>query len=79
MPDAWVRKQTLVNAERYITEELKQYEEKILGAEEKIAAIEQQLYYQLLDRLQPFIPHIQSVAKSIAEIDCLSARLPQMR
>ncbi len=73
VPDAWVRKQTLVNAERYITEELKQYEEKILGAEEKIAAIEQQLYYQLLDRLQPFIPHIQSVAKSIGEIDCLSA------
>lgn len=73
VPSEWVRKQTLVNAERYITEELKQYEDKILGAEERILEIEQRIYIELLDKLQSYIPHIQSLAKSIAEIDCLNA------
>ena len=67
-----MRKQTLTNAERYITEELKEYEEKILGAEEKIMGLEIKIYEQLLDQLQPFISAIQSTAKKLAEIDCLT-------
>ncbi len=72
VPQEWMRKQTLTNAERYITEELKEYEEKILGAEEKIMALEVKIYEQLLDQLQPSISSIQSTAKRIAEIDCLT-------
>ena len=72
VPPEWMRKQTLTNAERYITEELKEYEEKILGAEEKIMGLEIKIYEQLLDQLQPFISAIQSTAKKLAEIDCLT-------
>ena len=72
VPQEWMRKQTLTNAERYITEELKEYEEKILGAEEKIMSLEIKIYEQLLDQLQPFISAIQSTAKKLAEIDCLT-------
>ncbi len=71
VPDDWVRKQTLVNAERYITEELKTYEQKILGAEEKIGLIEQQIYTQLLTDLQPHLSEIQANARSLAQLDCL--------
>ncbi|MFP4488024.1 MAG: DNA mismatch repair protein MutS [Bacteroidales bacterium] len=71
VPDEWIRKQTLVSAERYITEELKEYENKILGAEEKILALEQQLYSGLVDFLGDFISHIQLNAAVVAELDCL--------
>lgn len=70
VPEAWTRKQTLTNAERYITEELKTYEEKILGAEEKIMALEQKLYDQFLDQLAQHISAIQKTAKAIAHVDC---------
>jgi DNA mismatch repair protein MutS len=73
VPGEWVRKQTLTNAERYITEELKDYEQKILGAEEKISALETRLYEELLDRLSLHISAIQRTAKTLAEIDCLLA------
>lgn len=72
VPEHWVRKQTLVNAERYITEELKTYESKILGAEERIAALEAQLYEQLLNYLLPFIPQLQKNAQLTAQIDVLA-------
>jgi len=72
VPQEWMRKKTLTNAERYITAELKEYEEKILGAEEKIMGLEIKLYELLLDQLQPFISAIQSTAKKLAEIDCLT-------
>ncbi|MCB0648129.1 MAG: DNA mismatch repair protein MutS [Saprospiraceae bacterium] len=71
IPDSWVRKQTLSNAERYITDELKQLEDKILHAEERILDIEIRLYDELLTRLFPFIDTIQQNAKIIAQIDCL--------
>ena len=71
VPDTWMRKQTLVSAERYITEELKEYEQKILGAEEKILQIEQQLYQQLIFRMSDFIGPIQKNAQLIAQLDCL--------
>lgn len=71
VPSDWVRKQTLVNAERYITEELKQYEEKILGAEEKIQAIENVLFADLVMALTEFVQPIQYNAQLIAELDCL--------
>ncbi|MDZ7737923.1 MAG: DNA mismatch repair protein MutS [Bacteroidales bacterium] len=71
VPDEWIRKQTLVSAERYITEELKEYENKILGAEEKILALEQQLYNGLVDYLGGFISQIQLNAAVVAELDCL--------
>ena len=71
VPHGWIRKQTLVNAERYITEELKEYEEKILGAEDKIAAIEARLYAELVASLQPTVPAIQGNAMAVAELDCL--------
>ena len=71
VPASWVRKQTLVNAERYITEELKEYEEKILGAEDKILILEQQLYDNLVHGLMEFIPAIQVDANQLAKIDCL--------
>lgn len=71
VPTEWQRKQTLTNAERYITPELKEYEEKILGAEEKILAIELQLFNELIDDVAKFIHPVQSNANIIARIDCL--------
>ena len=71
VPANWIRKQTLVNAERYITEELKEYEEKILGAEDKILVLETQLYAELVQSLSEFIPAIQINANQIARLDCL--------
>lgn len=71
VPQEWIRKQTLVNAERYITQELKEYEEKILGAEDKILALETQLYNSLVQSLGAFIPAIQTDANQIARLDCL--------
>lgn len=71
VPSDWIRKQTLVNAERYITEELKEYENKILGAEEKIQALEQALFNELLSWSSEFIPQIQQNAAGIARLDCL--------
>ncbi|MCR4765785.1 MAG: DNA mismatch repair protein MutS [Bacteroidaceae bacterium] len=71
VPAEWIRKQTLVNAERYITEELKIYEEKILGAEDKILVLEQQLYDSLVQGLTEFIPAIQVNANQLAKLDCL--------
>ncbi|HCC71296.1 MAG TPA: DNA mismatch repair protein MutS, partial [Bacteroidales bacterium] len=71
VPDEWIRKQTLVSAERYITEELKEYENKILGAEEKILDLEQALYNKLVSFLTGFISDIQLNAAMIAELDCL--------
>lgn len=73
VPQEWIRKQTLVNAERYITQELKEYEEKILGAEDKILALETRLYTELVQALTEFIPAIQINANQIARIDCLLA------
>ncbi|MEX0314896.1 MAG: DNA mismatch repair protein MutS [Allomuricauda sp.] len=72
VPETWIRKQTLVNAERYITEELKEYEAKILGAEERILQLEQQLFEQLLVWLQEYIVPVQKNAQLIAQLDCLS-------
>jgi DNA mismatch repair protein MutS len=71
VPEHWIRKQTLVNAERYITEELKTYETKIMGAEEKITALEHQLYQQLVTDLQPHIQAVQNNARVLARLDCL--------
>lgn len=71
VPQEWIRKQTLVNAERYITQELKEYEEKILGAEDKILVLETQLYAALVQSLTEFIPAIQIDANQIARLDCL--------
>jgi len=73
VPEEWIRKQTLVNAERYITEELKEYESKILGAEEKIVAIETQLFNELVEELGGFIQPIQHDAVLIAKLDCLQS------
>lgn len=70
VPEDWIRKQTLVNAERYITEELKEYEEQILGAEEKISKIEQQLYREVCEYIMIYIDQIQENSKIIAELDC---------
>ena len=71
VPPEWIRKQTLVNAERYITQELKEYEEKILGAEDKILILETKLYNELVADLAEFIPAIQINATQIARLDCL--------
>ena len=71
VPADWIRKQTLVNAERYITQELKEYEEKILGAEDKILILETRLYNELVAELADFIPAIQINAMQIARLDCL--------
>ena len=71
VPAEWIRKQTLVNAERYITQELKEYEEKILGAEDKILALETRIYNELVMSLAEFIPAIQINATQIAVLDCL--------
>lgn len=71
VPQEWIRKQTLVNAERYITQELKEYEEKILGAEDKILVLETRLYTELVLALSEFIPAIQINANQVGRIDCL--------
>ena len=71
VPQEWVRKQTLAQAERYITQELKEYEEKILGAEDKILSLEAQLFNDLVMAMQEFIPQIQINANVIAHLDCL--------
>ncbi len=71
VPEEWIRKQTLVSAERYITEELKEYEGKILGAEERILTLEQQLFSQLIVWMQEYIPPVQNNAQLIAQLDCL--------
>jgi len=71
VPAEWIRKQTLANAERYITQELKEYEEKILGAKDKILVLETQLYAELVQSLSEFIPAIQINANQIARLDCL--------
>ncbi len=71
VPAEWVRKQTLAQAERYITQELKEYEEKILGAEDRILALETQLFNELVVALQDYIPAIQTNASLVARIDCL--------
>lgn len=70
VPEDWIRKQTLVNAERYITEELKEYEEQILGAEEKISKIEHLLYRKVCENVMVYIDQIQENSKIIAELDC---------
>ena len=71
VPEEWIRKQTLVNAERYITEELKEYEGKILGAEERILSLENQLFGQLVVWMQEYIAPVQNNAHQIAQLDCL--------
>ena len=71
VPSDWIRKQTLAQAERYITEELKEYEEKILGAEERILALETKLYTELVQYVQQFIKPLQQDAAAVAELDCL--------
>lgn len=73
VPSEWIRKQTLVNAERYITPELKEYEEKILGAEEKISVLEAQLYHELVLSISEYIKPIQVNAYVIAQLDVLSS------
>lgn len=73
VPEEWVRKQTLVNAERYIFPELKEYEEKILGAEERISSLETSIYAALLARLQPYLRPLQQQAARVAMIDCLAS------
>lgn len=70
VPADWIRKQTLVNAERYITEELKKYEEKIIYAEEKLTALEQNLYHDLVKQAAEFVPQIQQNARVLAQLDC---------
>ena len=71
VPEEWIRKQTLVSAERYITEELKEYEEKILGAEEKISLLEQEIYQQLIVFMLKYLEEVQQNAQWIAQLDCL--------
>ncbi len=71
VPEHWIRKQTLVNAERYITEELKTYEAKIFGAEERIAVLEQELFGALVQKIMPYISAVQKTAVALAEMDCL--------
>lgn len=73
VPETWIRKQTLVNAERYITEELKVYEEKILSAEDKIGSIEQRLFTELVIHATDYVSHIQQNARMLAVIDCLTS------
>lgn len=70
-PKEWIRKQTLANAERYITEELKEYEQKVLGAEDKILQIEDRIFQELIAFLKDFTPSIQQNASTIAQLDCL--------
>lgn len=73
VPPAWIRKQTLVNAERYITEELKEYETKILGAEEKIYKLESELFEQLVHWIATYIKQVQTNASLVAQLDCLAS------
>ena len=73
VPEQWTRKQTLVNAERYITEELKEYENKILGAEDKIQELELRFYQELLDQLQNDLSELKQAAVSLSQIDCLQS------
>lgn len=73
VPPEWVRKQTLVSAERYITDELKHYEDKILGAEEKIAAIESRIFFALVQTLNTYIVPLQTNSRAIAQLDCIYA------
>ena len=73
VPEEWIRKQTLVNAERYITEELKEYEAKILGAEEKIQSLEQEIFLKLIQWMLSYIGAVQQTAGLIAQLDCLSS------
>lgn len=73
VPQEWIRKQTLVNAERYITEELKEYESKILGAEEKIQVLEQRLFHDLLLELADYVAPIKQNAQILAKLDCISS------
>ena len=73
VPGEWIRKQTLVNAERYITQELKEYEEKILGAQEKILVIENRLFADIVDALSQYIPSLQLDSSLIARLDCLNS------
>ena len=73
VPEGWTRKQTLVNAERYITEELKEYENKILGAEEKIQQLELRFYQALLDQLQNDLSELKQAAVALAQLDCLQS------
>ena len=73
VPESWIRKQTLTDAERYITEELKEYEQKILGAEERIIHIETQLYQQLVSFIAQYIVPLQRNAQAIAHTDCLQS------
>jgi DNA mismatch repair protein MutS len=73
VPSDWIRKQTLVNAERYITEELKEYETKILGAEEKIHQIESKLFEELINWVATYIKQVQLNANLIAQLDCLTS------
>jgi DNA mismatch repair protein MutS len=79
VPAAWIRKQTLVNAERYVTEELKHYEEKIVHAEEKLTVIEQKLYQELVSNAAEFIPQIQQNARVLAQLDCYLAFAQEAR
>ena len=72
VPPQWIRKQTLVNAERYITEELKEYESKIYGAEERISGLEQTLFLALIQEILPYVSAIQQTAQALAQLDCLS-------
>lgn len=71
VPDSWIRKQTLVSAERYITEELKEYEAKILGAEDKIGILEADLFIELVQKIHTYLAAIQQTAQGVAQIDCL--------
>ncbi|WGF93144.1 DNA mismatch repair protein MutS [Aequorivita marisscotiae] len=79
VPEEWIRKQTLVSAERYITEELKEYETKILGAEEKILALEQEIFAKLVNWLLQYISSVQQNAALIAQLDCLCSFATQAR
>ena len=79
VPETWIRKQTLVNAERYITQELKEYESKILGAEEKIGVLEQEIYAKLVDWILQFIGVVQQNSALIAELDCLCSFAQQAK
>ena len=74
VPQEWIRKQTLANAERYITQELKEYEEKIMGADEKILSLESRLFNELVTDMAEFVPQIQINANIIARIDCLDRK-----
>ncbi|XWN35310.1 MAG: DNA mismatch repair protein MutS [Roseivirga sp.] len=79
VPASWIRKQTLVNAERYVTEELKEYEEKILHAEEKLGVLEQKLYQELVSSAAEFVPQIQQNARVLAQLDCFLAFAQEAR